>query len=126
MKTGTVESRLDGCRMSASCRRLARVISGAALAIMLLHAAVAAQSRLFVSGTVQWVTSTRLQVMTDANVSVSVDVSRVAQDANPRLRAGNRVAVVGVVAPDGSHLIAHSIEPGEPGGGYWNLFPQLR
>ena len=65
-----------------------------------------------------------MQVMTDANVSVSIDLSRMAQGSYPLLRAGDRVNVVGVVSPDRSRLVAESIEPGTPGGGYWDIFPE--
>ena len=84
-----------------------------------------AQSRLEVVGTVQWATATRIQVMADANVSVSIDVSRLKSGSYPPLRGGNRVRVVGFVSPDGSRLIAESVEPAEAGGGYWNLFPPV-
>jgi hypothetical protein len=121
-KGDAVERFLNGC--PAFWNRLARVIVSAALVTGLQHGTVAAQQRLIVSGTVQWTASTRLQVMSDAGVSVSVDLSRVGQGSFPLLRAGNRVVVVGFVAPDGSRLIAESVEPGQPGGGYWNLFPE--
>jgi hypothetical protein len=62
--------------------------------------------------------------MADANVSVSIDVSRLPTSAYPALRGGDRVRVIGYVSPDRSRLIAESIEPADPGGGYWNLFPQ--
>jgi hypothetical protein len=84
-----------------------------------------AQSRLEVVGTVQWATATRIQVMSDANVSVSIDVSRLNSGSYPFLRGGNRVRVIGFVSPDGSRLIAESVEPAEAGGGYWNLFPSV-
>jgi hypothetical protein len=119
---GAIESLLNG--RPAFWNRLARVIVAVALVTGLQHGTVAAQQRLIVSGTVQWTASTRLQVMSDAGVSVSVDLSRVGQGSYPAVRAGNRVVVVGFVASDGSRLIAESVEPGEPGGGYWNLFPE--
>jgi hypothetical protein len=119
---GSIEGRLSGCL--AFWRRLAPVIMGVALVTGLQHGTVVAQQRLIMSGTVQWVTSARIQLMTDASVTVSVDLSRLGQGSYSLLRAGNRVTVVGVVAPDGSRLIAESIEPAEPGGGYWNLFPE--
>jgi len=105
-------------------RRLVWIIAGVALAVGLQLGTVAAQQRVVVSGMVQWVTSSRIQVMADANVSVSVDVSSLAQGSYPSLRGGDRVRVVGFVASDRSRLVAESVEPGEPGGGYWNLFPQ--
>jgi len=107
-----------------SGQRLVWIIAGVALAVGLQLGTVAAQQRVVVSGTVQWATSNRIQVMADANVSVSVDVSRLVQGSYPLLRGGERVRVVGVVAPDRSRLVAESVEPGEPGGGYWGLFPQ--
>ena len=96
----------------------------AALAVGLGHGVAVAQRRIVVIGTVQWATANRIQVMTDAQVSVSIDVSRLPQGSYPLLRAGDRVNVVGVVSPDRSRLIAESIQPGTPGGGYWNVFPE--
>jgi hypothetical protein len=115
----------DGERRIPAFRgRLAWVIAISALAVGLQHGTAVAQQRLLVSGTVQWATSNRIQVMSDANVSVNVDVSGLAQGSYPSLRSGDRVDVVGVVAPDRSRLIAESVKPGQPGGGYWSIFPE--
>jgi len=108
----------------ARLRRLLAFIAGLALACALDHGTATAQQRLLVIGTVQWVTASRMQVMTDASVSVSVDLSRLDQGSYPSLRPGDRVNVVGVVSPERNRLIAESIEAGAPGGGYWNLFPE--
>ena len=94
------------------------------LAVALDYGVAGAQQRVVVTGTVQWATSTRIQVMTDAQVSVSIDVSRLPQGSYPLLRTGDRVNVVGVVSPDRSRLVAESVELGTPGGGVWNLFPE--
>jgi hypothetical protein len=107
-----------------SSQRLVWIIAGATLAVGLQLGTVDAQQRVVVSGTVQWATSNRIQVMADASISVSVDVSRLAQGSYPALRGGERVRVVGYVAPDRNRLIAESVEFGEAGGGYWNFFPQ--
>jgi len=113
-----------GGRATSLRQLLAFIVAGCALACALDHGTVTAQQRLLVIGTVQWVTATRMQVMTDASVSVSVDLSRLDQGSYPLLRPGDRVNVVGVVSPERNRLIAESIEPGAPGGGYWNLFPE--
>jgi hypothetical protein len=105
-------------------RRLACIVVGAALAVALHAGPLAAQQRLVVTGTVQWADSSRIQVMTDANVSVSVDVSRLPQGSYPSLRSGDRLSAVGTVAPDRSRLIAQSVTLADPGGGYWTVFPQ--
>ena len=113
-----------GRKHLASWGRLATILVVFTLTAALDHSAVAAQQRLSVTGTIQWVSSTRIQVMTDAQVSVSIDVSRLPQGSYPLLRTGDRVNVVGVVSPDRSRLIAESVDAGTPGGGYWNLFPE--
>jgi hypothetical protein len=95
-----------------------------ALAVALDCGVAGAQQRLVVTGTVQWATTARIQVMTDAQVSVSIDVSRLPQGSYPLLRTGDRVNVVGVVSPDRSRFIAESVDLGTPGGGVWNLFPE--
>jgi hypothetical protein len=107
-----------------SSQRLVWIIAGATLAVGLQLGTVAAQQRIVVSGTVQWATSNRIQMMTDASISVSVDVLSLPQGSYPSLRGGERVRVVGVVAPERNRLLAESVELGEAGGAYWNLFPQ--
>ena len=103
---------------------VALAIACLALAVALDYCVAGAQQRVVVTGTVQWASSTRIQVMTDAQVSVSIDVSRLPQGSYPLLRTGDRVNVVGAVSPDRSRLVAESVELGTPGGGLWNLFPE--
>jgi hypothetical protein len=105
-------------------KRLSRIIVVAMLAAGLAPSSAVAQQRLVVMGAVQWVTSNRVQLMTDAGVSVSIDVSRLGQTEYTSLRNGDRLRVVGVVSPDRTRLIAESLEPAEAGGGMWSAFPQ--
>ena len=62
--------------------------------------------------------------MSGANVSVSIDVSRLQSNEYGPLRGGERVRVIGFVSQDRRRLIAESVETAETGGGYWNLFSQ--
>ena len=103
---------------------LSRIIVGAMLAVALPWGIAHAQQRLVIVGWVQWVTTNRVQVMSDPGVSVSIDVSQLPQTSYTSLRSGERVRVIGVVAPDRTRLIADSIEPAEAGGGIWSTFPQ--
>ena len=105
-------------------KRLSRVAVAVLLAAGLLPEAGAAQQRLVVVGMVQWVSTNRVQVMSDAGVSVSIDVSRMDQNAYSSLRGGDRLRIIGVVSSDRSRLIAESLEPAEAGGGSWAAFPQ--
>ena len=103
---------------------VSRIIVAVLLAFGSALGTAGAQQRLLVTGAVQWTSTNRVQVMSDAGVSVSIDVSQIDQGSYTSLRTGDRVRVVGVVSPDRSRLIAESIEPGQPGGGIWNVFPQ--
>ena len=105
-------------------KRLSRIVVVALLVVALFPGTVAAQQRLVIVGTVQWVTTNRVQMMSDAGISVSIDVSRMSQTSYTSLRNGDRLRVVGVVTPDRVRLIAESLEPAEPGGGIWTTFPQ--
>ena len=105
-------------------KRLFRIVVAAALACGLVPDLTQAQQRLVIEGTVQWVTSARIQIMSDAGISVSIDVSRMDQSSYTSLRGGERVKVTGVVSPDRTRLIADSLEPAEAAGGYWSSFPQ--
>jgi hypothetical protein len=104
--------------------RPSRIMAAVLLAVGLASGTAGAQQRLVVVGVVQWTSTSRVQMMTDAGVSVSIDVSGLDQSVYTALRAGDRLRVVGVVAPDRTRLIAETIEPTGPGGGFWGLFPQ--
>lgn len=74
-----------------------------------------AQERVRVSGWVQWIAGTRMQVMADGGGTVAVDLRDADQGSYQGLRSGDRVVVVGVVARDRSRVMARDILPG-PGG----------
>jgi len=63
-----------------------------------------------VSGWVQWIGGSRLQMMTDGGtVVISVDLREADQSSYLGLRPGERVVVDGVVASDRSRVIARDI-----------------
>jgi hypothetical protein len=103
---------------------LSRIVVAAMLVVAVPAGTAVAQQRLVIVGAVQWVTTNRVQMMTDAGVSVSIDVSRVGQTEYTSLRSGDRLRVIGVVSEDRNRLIAESLEPVGPGGGIWSSFPQ--
>jgi hypothetical protein len=94
------------------------------LVVGLTSGLAVAQQRLVLVGAVQWTSTNRVQMMTDAGVSVSIDVSRVDQTSYTALRSGDRVRAIGYVSPDRTRFVAETIEPAGPGSDYWNLFPQ--
>jgi hypothetical protein len=102
--------------------RLSGVLVVLVLAVALVTAAHA-QQRFFVAGMVQWTSTNRVQVMMDSGQSLSVDVSRLDQSVYSGLRGGERVRVVGFLAPERNRLIAESMEVGDASPGYWT-FPQ--
>jgi hypothetical protein len=76
------------------------------LVLLLAPATAVAQRRALFVGTVQWTSTSRVQVMTDLGASVSVDVSGLDQTIYTSLRSGDRVRVMGYVAPDRNRIIA--------------------
>ena len=90
--------------------RVSRIIAGVMLALGLLSGTVVAQQRVAFAGSVQWTSANRVQLITDSGVAVNVDVSRVDQSAYTSLRTGDRVRVVGYMAPD-RRVVAESLEP---------------
>jgi outer membrane lipoprotein SlyB len=103
--------------------RLGRALAALVLALALPLAGAEAQQRLLIVGMVQWTTTSRIQVMADNGQTVSVDVSRIDQSLYTGLRGGERVRVVGYVAPERNRVIAESLEVGDSSPGYWS-FPQ--
>jgi len=76
-----------------------------------------AQERLRVSGWVQWIAGSRLQMMTDGGaVVISVDLREADQSSYLGLRPGERIIVDGVVASDRSRVIARDIWRNDGGG----------
>jgi len=69
-----------------------------------------AQELVRVSGWVQWIGGSRLQMMTDGGTFVSsIDLREADQSSYLGLRPGERVVVDGVVASDRSRVIARDI-----------------
>jgi hypothetical protein len=93
------------------------------LAVGLVPSTADAQQLLVVLGIVQWRSTNRIQLITDGGGSVSIDVSRLDQGSYAALRGGERIRVVGYVAPERNRLIAESLEIGDASSGYWT-FPQ--
>jgi hypothetical protein len=82
------------------------------LILGLLPGRLAAQQPLVITGTVQWIDGEKMQVMADSGSSIQVSLERVDQSSYNTLGPGDRVRVVGVVAPDRSQLIADRVESG--------------
>ena len=92
-----------------SARRAA--VAGLLATVLLLPlplAAPRAQERIRVVGTVQWVASTTLQLMTPSG-AMSIDLTRVDQSSYQALRQGDVVTVDGIVASDRRRVLAADI-----------------
>ncbi|HXJ81209.1 MAG TPA: hypothetical protein VMS64_21335 [Candidatus Methylomirabilis sp.] len=102
----------------------------AGLALLIYLCAVtpaAAQGYVQVEGWVQWISGQRLQLVLDNGLSISVDLTHVPQGDYQALGPGakDRVAVVGVIAPDNRRLIASSVTRVRDWGDYPFGSPQL-
>ena len=76
--------------------------------------AVAAQDqKVRVDGLVQWIGGQQMVVQADGGPSVNVDLASVPQDEYAGLGVRDRVAVIGMVSPDGRHVIGTSIKRSE-------------
>jgi hypothetical protein len=76
--------------------------------------AVAAQDQLVrVDGLVQWIGGQQMVVQADGGPSVGVDLASVPQDEYAGLGVRDRVAVIGMVPPDGRRVIGTSIKRSE-------------
>ena len=100
-------------------------VSGVLLLVVGLSSA-GAQERIVVRGVVQWVAGTQMVMVADTGVSLRVDLMRADQTSYTGLRAGDRIVVVGTVAPERNRLLAESITSGAgtvPMDA-WRMFPQ--
>jgi hypothetical protein len=94
-------------------RKIAVVL--ALLALMLSSAggltpAAAAQEQVVrVDGLVQWIGGQQMIVQADTGPSVGVDLTSVPQDEYAGLGVRDRVAVIGMVSPDGRKVIGTAI-----------------
>ena len=82
---------------------------GAALLIGLCVGPSEAQERVRLFGTVQWIASSTMQMMTVSGASVAIDLTQADQSSYQGLRNGETVVVDGVVASDRRKVIAHEI-----------------
>jgi hypothetical protein len=83
-----------------------------ALALVLAGAvspAVADEQFVRVDGLVQWIGGGQMIVQADTGGSVGVDLTSVPQDEYAGLGVRDRVAVIGMVSPDGRRVIGTSI-----------------
>jgi len=93
-------------------KRLAGVLVAVALSIALAGAlapAIAQGPLIRLDGRVQWIGGGQMVVQTDTGPSVGIDLTSVPQDEYAGLNVRDRVAVIGMVSPDGRHLIGTSI-----------------
>jgi len=88
-------------------RRIAALLSAG---LFTLAGPAAAQQRLVVSGFVQWIAGSSMQVVADNGLSIRVDLQTVEQSDYNTLRPGDRVRVFGYVSPDRSELIGQRID----------------
>lgn len=72
-------------------------------------AAAAEEQVVRVDGLVQWIGGGQMVVQSDTGASVGIDLTSVPQDEYANLGVRDRVAVVGMVSPDGRRVIGTSI-----------------
>ena len=89
-------------------------VAFAVLALVLSPAGVtpatAAQERVVrVDGLVQWIGGQQMVVQADTGPSVGVDLTSVPQDEYAGLGVRDRVAIIGMVSPDGRKVIGTAI-----------------
>jgi hypothetical protein len=80
-----------------------------AVTILPVPAAAADEQVVRLDGLVQWIGGGQLIVQSDTGASVGVDLTSVPQDEYAGLGVRDRVAVIGMVSPDGRRVIGTSI-----------------
>ena len=98
-----------------------RLLLGAALIAGAVVPATA-QPLVRVIGSVQWVTSTAMQVMSDTGTSFVVDLKEADQATYRGLRTGDWVLIDGVLSPDRRRVIAYEVWR-DTGRGSWSQSP---
>src|SRR4029450_84671 len=94
-----------GPRAAAKARatvqsQVMRFVAASGLLLLVLGGcSAAAQERIGVQGVGQWVAGTRLVMVADTGVSLRIDLMRADQRSYTGLQAGDRIVVVGTVAP---------------------------
>src|SRR5262245_18981227 len=89
-----------------------RVLIALTVLALGLPGVVAGQERMVVTGFVQFIDGQSMVVMADSGFSMRVNLERVDQSSYNTLAPGDRVRVVGFVAPDRSQLIAERVVAG--------------
>ena len=92
--------------ISVAFMALALALSPAGL---LAPVAAAQEQMVRVDGLVQWIGGQQMVVQADTGPSVGVDLTSVPQDEYAGLGVRDRVAVIGMVSPDGRRVIGTSI-----------------
>jgi hypothetical protein len=87
-----------------------------ALVVLLLLASMAfaeAQTPppIQVVGTVQWINGQGMALALDTGSSAHIDLSQVEQESYQRLAAGDRIVVIGMLAPRPGRVFATAIVP---------------
>ena len=95
-------------------------ITGALLLVVLAVTAGAQEVRIV--GSVQWITASRMQVMTSEGVSVLVDLTDADQSSYRALRTNDWVVVDGTLSSDQRRVMAHTIWR-DSGRGDWTQSP---
>ena len=78
--------------------------------LVALAGPVSGQERMAISGVVQWISGSAMQIVADNGASIRINLQNTAQSDYNTLRGGDRVRVFGYVSPDRSRLIAERIE----------------
>jgi hypothetical protein len=92
-----------------SRRTAVRALLGVALLLGLAAGQPEAQERVRLFGTVQWIASTTMQVMTTSGLSVAVDLTQADQSSYQGVRNGETVVIDGVVSSDRRRVVAREI-----------------
>lgn len=92
-------------------RQISTFLAACSLALGLASAAPADADEqvIRIDGLVQWIGGARMIVQADTGGSVAVDLTSVPQDEYAGLVARDRIAVLGMVGPDGRQLVGTSI-----------------
>jgi hypothetical protein len=92
------------------------VLAAAVLAVVVTDMPARAQIRLQVHGFVQWISGSKMILMTDQGVSVAVDLTQADQDSYNDVRPADWVTVAGELTRDRSRVIARQIWPDREAG----------
>jgi hypothetical protein len=95
---------------------------GAGLLLGVFVVASEAQQLVRFAGSVQWISGTRMQVMTDSGASVAVDLTETDQSSYQAMRNGDFIVVEGVFSADRRRIVARELWR-DSGSGSWVQSP---